>query len=178
VDLLLFIEHDYLWLARPLLVAYFQILGIRRHGRFISDRICLNHYLTNNREVQSGKDLYNAMEYLRLRPLVYERTVNEFRLNNSSWIKFFFPNFELEPKAVRLASRLQAILERCLKNKFFCGLSEFLKTWQLKRARRGNYVIVSGDELSFHSLERKRLLLSNFFGNLEAAREETASFGN
>jgi len=165
VDLLLFVDYDYLWLIRPILVAYFQVLGIRRHGRFISDRICLNHYLTNSREVQSGKDLYNAMEYLRLRPLAYAQTVDEFRLSNLPWIKFFFPNFELESKAAQPVSRLQATLERCLKNKFFSGLSEFLKNWQLKRARRGNYVIASSDELSFHSLERKRLLLSNFFGN-------------
>jgi hypothetical protein len=165
VDLLLFIEYGYLWLVRPLLVAYFQILGIRRHGRFVSDRICLNHYLTDNREVKNGKDLYNAMEYLRLRPLVYPQTVGEFCLNNQPWLKFFFPNFKVQPGFIQPISRLQGILERCLKNKFFGSLSEFLKKWQLKRARRGNYVVVSNNELSFHSLQRKRLLLANFFGN-------------
>lgn len=178
IDLMLFLERDYLWLIRPILVAYFQILGIRRHGKLIANRVCLNHYLTGANQTQSGKDLYNAMEYLRLRPVVYAQTVDEFRQNNLSWIKVFFPNFNRQAGYGEPAGRLQKFLEKCLNNRFFGFLSGMLKKWQLKRARRGNHVIVNSDELSFHSLERKRLLLSKFFGSPKAVIAETANSGS
>ena len=165
IDLMLFVEHAYLWIIRPILVIYFQIFGIRRHGRFIADRICLNHYLTSWQEVQSGKDLYNAMEYLRLRPVVFAQSVNEFRLHNFPWINIFFPNFYQQPGQNDSPSRLQIFFEKCLRNRFFSFLSDVLQKWQLKRARRGSYVVVNSDELSFHSLERKRLLLGTYFKN-------------
>lgn len=45
IDLLIITDPKYMWLARTLVTAYFQILGKRRHGRKIQNRFCLNHYL-------------------------------------------------------------------------------------------------------------------------------------
>ena len=45
IDLLIIVEPEFLWLGRTAVTAYFQILGLRRHGKKIANRFCLNHYL-------------------------------------------------------------------------------------------------------------------------------------
>jgi hypothetical protein len=175
VDLLTIVEPKFLWLGRTAVTFYFQVLGLRRHGKKISDRFCLNHYLAGIKTIGELKNLYTAWEYAKLRPLVYEGAVAEFQEKNSLWIKMFFPNFECTDSYHPLApsyskrgdaevpSSFQIKIERMLEGKFGQWLEIKLKNWQLPKIRREEFILVLDDELSFHPQSKQRELLAKFF---------------
>jgi predicted nucleotidyltransferase len=178
IDLLIIVEPKFLWLGRTVVTAYFQTLGMRRHGKKIADRFCLNHYLAGVKTIGELRNLYTAWEYAKLRPLVYSLTIVEFQRKNSAWIKTFFPNSQLPPDPSRSAGSGQALekrggadaqssfqtkLERLLEGKFGQWLEIKLKNWQLPKIRKEEFILVLNDELSFHPQSKQRELLQRFF---------------
>jgi hypothetical protein len=184
IDLLIIVEPKFLWLGRTVVTAYFQVLGLRRHGKKIADRFCLNHYLAGVKTIGELKNLYTAWEYAKLRPLVYGSVIEGFQERNGAWIKTFFLNFELPPApslekrgwlppSLKLrrtsrgiaddASSLQKFLEHLISGKFGQWLEVKLKNWQLPKIRKEEFILVLEDELSFHPQSKQRELLQNFF---------------
>ena len=150
IDLLIITEENFMWLARTFVTFYFQILGNRRHGKKIANRFCLNHYLSKPKTVGQEKNLYKAMEYGRLRPLVYPEAIEVFQNNNADWIKNFFPNWTVLKQPRTAKSGLQKKLERLLNNKFGKWIERRLQSWQIARIKQGEFIFVTADELSFH----------------------------
>ena len=172
IDLFVITDPSRIGLARFFLTAYFQILGVRRHGKHIADRFCLNHYLAGPRTLISDRNLFTAYEYLKHRPLVYPQVFEQF-LRNNEWAYIFFPNAKAGlPVAVVQQSRLQLILEKLFNNKFGAWLERKLIDAQLKRIKSGRFTISNEIELSFHPDNRKQSLFDNFF-KATAARTRT-----
>jgi hypothetical protein len=90
IDLFIVVKPGFLWLVRTMVSLYFQILGLRRHGKNVANRFCLNHYVAEQKVVDRERNLYKAMEYVRLRPLIYPQGLVEFLQVNAEWIKVFF----------------------------------------------------------------------------------------
>lgn len=59
IDVLIAAKHGHIWTARFLATALMQILGKRRHGKKISDRICLNHYISDKSRILGPKNLFS-----------------------------------------------------------------------------------------------------------------------
>lgn len=163
IDLFIITEQNFLWIARTFVTVYFQILGMRRHGGKIANRFCLNHYLAGPKQLSTGRDLYNAMEYLRLRPLVYPQATNVFLTENFSWMNSFMPNKSTFWLKAQDQSAVQKWLEKFFAGNFGQWVESKLAAWQLKRIRRGEYVRAETEEIAFHSIDRKRKLLKDFF---------------
>ena len=163
IDLLIVTEDKFLWLARTFVTVYFQVLGHRRHGKKIANRFCLNHYLAKPKAVEREKNLYKAMEYARLRPLVYGQTIEQFQANNANWIKSFFPIWEIKKQPAQTQSRLQKILESLFTNSFGHWLEQRLQNLQIRRIKQGEFIFVTTDELSFHPESKHESLLREFF---------------
>jgi hypothetical protein len=163
IDLFIITDPKYLWLARTIVTAYFQIIGKRRHGKKVANRFCLNHYLAGPKNLHQHRDLYNAMEYLRFRPLFGGNYFSEFYSQNLKWLNGYFPNFNNALGQQSDILPIQKILEKLLNNNFGYRLNVFLGGFQLRRIRRGEFVEANTTELAFHSVERKRALLSRFF---------------
>lgn len=163
IDLLIITEPKYMWLARTLVTAYFQVLGKRRYGKKIANRFCLNHYLAGPKRLDQIRNLYSAMEYGRLRPMVYGDWICEFQSRNAEWIQIFFPNWKPVTKAGEPISKVQRFLERIFTNRFGDWLEQMLKTWQLPRIKKDKFIIVEEDELSFHPNSKQDWLLKGFF---------------
>lgn len=178
IDLLIIVDPKFLWLGRTAVTAYFQMLGLRRHGDKIANRFCLNHYLAGVKTLTELRNLYTAWEYAKLRPLVYGAAVAEFQQKNSFWIQAFFPNFEspiyhiLAPSYFKRgglhgspdeSTWLQKSLERMLTGKFGRWLESKLKNWQLPKIRQEEFILVREDELSFHPQSKQQTLLQRFF---------------
>lgn len=163
IDLLILTDSRFMWTARTLLSFWFQILGVRRHGNKIANRFCLNHYLANPREVDAERNLYKAMEYLKLRLLVYPETIRQFQIANQRWIKQFFPNanFHILPKTTQ--SFWQKFTEQVYNNVIGKFLEQLLRSWQEKRIDQDQFVFIREDELSFHPESKHFALLQNFF---------------
>lgn len=163
IDLLIIVHPKFLWLTRTLVTAYFQLLGKRRHGKNISNRFCLNHYLAGVKTINELKNLYTAWEYAKLRPLVYGQIISEFQQKNRSWIAAFLPNFEILVHDEVKTSSAQKILEKLLSGRFGQWLEIKLKNWQLPKIRQEEFILVREDELSFHPQSKQQSLLSKFF---------------
>lgn len=163
IDLLIITDPKYMWIARTLLSAWFQVLGLRRHGKKIANRFCLNHYLANTTERPSERNLYTALEYAKLRPVLYSGIVRKFQKANQGWMKQFFPNLVFLPSGPKLQSELQQLLERLLRNRFGAWIDKSLGAWQKKRVLQDQFVFVRNDELSFHPDSKQAGLLQGFF---------------
>lgn len=165
IDLLIITDKDFLGLARSLITGFFQILGVRRHGKYVANRFCLNHYLVGPKVITELKNLYSAMEYGRLRPLVYGEIISLFQNNNAFWIKQCFPNWEPALALKTSQSRIQKALEKIFTNRFGLTLEKFVKSWQVARIKKEKFILVENDELSFHPESKQGPLLSAFFEN-------------
>lgn len=163
IDLFVVTDPDFLWVARTLVTAYFQVFGIRRHGSAVRDRFCLNHYVGGPRELARERDLYNAMEYLRLRPLTHPEVIREFQQQNWPWISRYFPQGQPWPAQRERASVVQRCFELLLRNAFGRWVNGLLMRWQLARIKKGEFVVAEPAEISFHSKERKAKILGAFF---------------
>lgn len=163
IDLLIITDYRFMWLARTFLTAYFHVLKIRRHGSKITNRFCLNHYLAIPREVDAERNLYKAMEYTKLRPIVYPQAIVDFQIANQGWIKKFFPNVDFEQKLIEPQSRIQFWLEKVFLNPVGIWLEKKLGQAQLRRIRQEKYNFVKDDELSFHPGSKHEQLLNGFY---------------
>ncbi|HMQ02033.1 MAG TPA: nucleotidyltransferase domain-containing protein [Candidatus Doudnabacteria bacterium] len=164
IDLLIITDPNYMWTARTFLMVYFQLFGVRRYGNKIANRFCLNHYLAVPREVDAERNLYKAMEYGRLRPLVYGATIRRFQRVNAKWINIFFPNMQFPDTALETSSVAQRLIEAVLNNRLGAWLEKKLGQWQSGRIRQDQFVFVRPDELSFHPESKHETLLQGFFG--------------
>lgn len=165
IDLLLFTDPRFLWIARTFVTGFFQIFGLRRHGQKIANRFCLNHYVAGAKKIARGKNLYTALEYVKFREVSSGSFVSEFKQQNS-WIYNFFPN------ALRINSfasvnlensRLQQLFERLFLNAVGQWFERVLSQLQMKRIRQEKYIVVESDELSFHPNSKEFELLQAFF---------------
>ncbi len=162
IDLFIVVKPGFLWLVRTMVSLYFQILGLRRHGKNVANRFCLNHYVAEQKVVDRERNLYKAMEYVRLRPLIYPQGLVEFLQVNAEWIKVFLPNWQSD-WGMDKPSLAQRFLERCLKNILGRGLNNFLGFWQKLKIKQDEFTFVLPDELSFHPHSQHRELLNRFF---------------
>jgi hypothetical protein len=166
IDLFIITDPKFLWLSRTLVTAYFHILGMRRFGKKIVNRFCLNHYISGPKEITKLKNLYTASEYIKIRPLVYEQGIREFQRKNEAWLKGFFPNWQIPPFQEQKQSGAQKIIEKLFSGRFGLWLESKLKNWQLPKIRQEEFIIVEEDELSFHPQSKQQSLLDQFFNPL------------
>ncbi|MCC7356328.1 MAG: hypothetical protein IT410_01775 [Candidatus Doudnabacteria bacterium] len=165
IDLFLFTDSKFLWTARTLVTGYFQMLGVRRHGKKITNRFCLNHYVAGAKKIEHGKNLYTALEYVKLRSLTSSSLVSEFK-NQNLWIYTFFPNaFRINSFAVLGSERsnFQKFSEYLFTNSLGEWFERILSQVQMKRIRQEKYIVVEPDELSFHPQSKEAELLQAYF---------------
>lgn len=163
IDLLIITDTKFMWLARSFLTVYFHLTGTRRHGKKIANRFCLNHYIAAPREVDVERNLYKAMEYSKLRPLIFPGQTRLFQQANEKWIRMFFPNMQFYnfPKPKR--SLWQRLIEPIFDNSFGLWLEKKIGEVQLRRIKQDKYIFVKDDELSFHPESKHEALLKGFF---------------
>jgi len=95
IDLLIIVKIGRIWTARLLVTILLSILGKRRYGRFIKNRICLNHYITDKSLKINFPSLYNAQTYVHLFPVLGDKDLFDCFQRENSWIKnwvLFYPH--------------------------------------------------------------------------------------
>ncbi len=170
IDLFILTAPKRIWLARLFVSAYFQILGLRRHGLYTKNRFCLNHYLEAGREIEEDKNLYTAVEYASLLPVLGRREIEKFWEQNA-WIRAYLPAawygetrlpyFDFE------RSRLAGILEFLLNWTIGPIFNLLAGLYQRQRIRLQENIIVSNQELSFHPDSRGQRILARFAGRVD-----------
>lgn len=100
IDILIVSKGGYIWATRLLASAVTQILGKRRHGKKIADRICLNHYITDASLALRPKHLFSAYIANSLIPLWDKGgTYKRFLKQNRDWTCSYFQNYSPEFQA-------------------------------------------------------------------------------
>lgn len=165
IDLLIITDSRFMWIARSVLTVYFHVFGVRRHGSKIANRFCLNHYLSNIREVDVERNLYKAMEYIKLRSIVYPQALYAFQKANQDWIKLFFPNVTFEHPVTQSQTILQRWAEKLFDHRLGLWLEAKMAAIQKNRIKLSKFNFVKEDELSFHPESKHEKLLQRFFGD-------------
>jgi hypothetical protein len=166
IDLFVITHRQWLWTARTLVTMGLHMFGVRRHGRFIANRFCLNHYVAGPKTITESRTLYTAMEYLKLRSMFEPGAIAVFQENNIAWISQFFPNAPqylvstTQPKA----GALQNFFEQLWVTVFGRWLERQLAQLQARRINvEQPNILVRADELSFHPNSKQEVLLQKFF---------------
>ena len=157
LDLFIFFKKGKLFTGRIIVTFLLHILGRRRYGKRIVDRICLNHFLTDDFFI-SGRDLFAASEYSFMVVIYGFSEFRKFQEKNL-WIKKYKPNFSHEisnSKKIEdnvFSRKIKKLLETTLDFEF---IEEKLKNWQLKRIKNnpktkqaGSMIISDDNELAF-----------------------------
>lgn len=164
IDFLVVLEKSRIFTGRLLVTLLVHLLGKRRYGGKIKNRICLNYFITTGSLEIKRQDLFAANEYSFVYPLLGFDIYKKFGEANIEWIKKHKPNFEygdLKPAKYfvehSLASRAIQKTKEALIN-FFGGdrIELWLKKKQTARIKRnpltykkGGYVEYNDDNLVF-----------------------------
>lgn len=139
-DFFVVLQAGHLWTGRLVFTAFLQLLGKRRHGKYVADRACLNYYIANSALGIAPKDLFAAHEYSTLIPLYGADTFRRFELANR-WMATYraqflptevLPLWLLPPTGV-FARRLQNLLETLLSHP---AIEQWCKAWQARKIWR------------------------------------------
>jgi predicted nucleotidyltransferase len=159
IDVLIAIRKGKIFTGRLLFTLAVHFLGKRRHDKKITDRICLNYFITDNSLEIKLKDMFSASEYFFALPIFGWETFKNFQKANS-WIAEYKPNyFPAEILGTRVVkdsafSRfLRKLGERALD---FNWIEKNLKNWQLEKIKKnpktkqaGSLIVVEDDALVF-----------------------------
>ena len=159
LDVLVVFQKGKIWTGRTLATLLMHIFKKRRHGRKISDRVCLNFFITDESLEISTKDLYSASEYMFLFPVYGFETYKRFQIKNS-WIKSIKPAYflsEIPPMGIMQDSKLSKSLRRIGEALFsFAWLEKILKKIELKKImqnpktrQEGSLIYANDDALIF-----------------------------
>jgi len=157
LDLLIILEKNRMFIGRLLVTLLVHLLGKRRHGNKIKDRICLNHFVATKCCV-SGRDIFASHEYAFMVPIFGAKAFRKFQKNNP-WIQGFKINFEPADGNLKKISDshvskfVRENLEKILHADF---IEQKMEKWQQKRIannpkskQAGGIIICSPEELAF-----------------------------
>jgi len=127
-DVFIVLKKNRIWIGRTIVTLVAHLIGKRRHGKKIQNRICLNYFATEEGLEIPIKDLYSANEYFFLYPIFGFETFKKFQLKNK-WIKNMKPHYyicEIEPSGIVEDSFFSRNFRK-LGEKFFNF--QFLENW-------------------------------------------------
>jgi len=139
LDLLIALKHGKIFTGRILVTLIVHLLGKRRYKGKITNRVCLNYFITTKSLGIDLKDLYSASEYFFISPLFGLETFKEFQEKNS-WIKNYKINYQEDGHVSQkiLPDTYFTKLFRKTGEKLlnFIFIERTLKNWQIKRINR------------------------------------------
>jgi len=157
LDLLIILRKEHIFTGRFFVTLIVQLLGIRRHGNKIANRICLNHFLTDEFCV-SVKDIFSAHEYASALPIFVPEIFWDFYQKNA-WIKKYKINYLPESSNLKIikdnliSHKIRNFLEKCLAFSVFENFLQKMQTNKITKNvltdKKGAMIICNSDELAF-----------------------------
>lgn len=176
MDVFIVTSAERMWLARMMVTGIVNMLGYRRHGTNITDRVCLSFYVTTQAldleplKIAVGQeDPYLRFWTTQLVPLMDDGAYEKFQKNNA-WVTTRLPNgfsWNWKERLIPVENFLRSI-KHTFEGVFASGLGFQFEDWarryQLKRMN-GNTnsksklgtteVIISENVLKFHEEDRR-----------------------
>lgn len=174
-DLLIVASAGRIWTARFFANVIAYIFGFHRTPKNFKNKLCLNHFVTDQSLRVEFESIYNASTYISLVPL-WERGASweKFREANL-WIKEFVSGADLPPPSFRkmeisfLARVVSGFWEATFGGRAGDVLEKLLKKVQLAKISRdprtgeaGGRVIASDKCLAFHPSSPEPVVIAGF----------------
>ncbi|PIR41599.1 MAG: hypothetical protein COV31_00635 [Candidatus Yanofskybacteria bacterium CG10_big_fil_rev_8_21_14_0_10_46_23] len=178
LDLLVVTRSGRIWITRVLISL---VLSLRRTRRtryevIAPDKVCLNHYITDQSLAIPFRSLYTGQLYAHLMPIFFEdeRLVRKFKIDNN-WIKNYVTQWSLPINSRRRVQQnyILRVVKQALA--FFLGgrvgnwLEGLARDYQSRRVRQsrdfrtlGGRVTIDDTQLEFHPHSPERRLIDNF----------------
>ncbi|MBI2674534.1 MAG: hypothetical protein HYX22_02250 [Candidatus Yanofskybacteria bacterium] len=180
-DVFVIVRSGRLYTGRFFLWLISSVLGARR-GRFdvvAPDKLCFNHYLTDDNLELSHRGLYIAQSLANMRPVIMSDGVLEKFIISNKWASSYCYNLRqtssyrnVKPNKIMISTA--RIFELFLDN--FVGdlLEKILKIIQQKRIKKnpatyesGGRIIFNDKELEFHPRSFEKVVIDNYNSGLK-----------
>ncbi len=187
IDLLIVIAPGHIWLTRMIVTGIVALLGYRRHGTNITDRVCLSFYMTTSElDLESLKreddDPHFAFWASEAVPLLDDGTYTKF-VQANAWVNKMLPNawsWDWRQRLIKPNSGLQSIknfFEIFFQSPIGLSLEVWARNYQMKRMDKNTTsrssepttdVIISEDVLKFHEADRRLVYRQKFYDRLRS----------
>ncbi|OHA46411.1 MAG: hypothetical protein A3A80_03575 [Candidatus Terrybacteria bacterium RIFCSPLOWO2_01_FULL_44_24] len=177
IDILVVLKRERIWTGRLIITILLHILGMRRHGTKISNRICLNHFITDASLQIPFRSLYNAHIYANLVPIMTVHGAEaEGFFKANKWINDFVGvNDRLPPSSRRtikpnkILLKIASVSEVLLNTPIGGWLEGLLKNIQQRRISSNpvthnniGHVLANDDMLAFHPDSPEHEIINKF----------------
>ncbi|MFC1686977.1 hypothetical protein ACFL0L_00140 [Patescibacteria group bacterium] len=175
IDLFFIVQKNRLWITRFFITGIAQVLGLRRYGTKITDRVCLSFYVTTDRLSirdlsKKPTDPYLVYWIAHLYPLTGYEWYQKF-IEANRWIKDFLPNIEFvipSPRRAVHESEFSKIIKKVFEVILFgpagSALNALVRLYQMKKIKKHHAsklwddstdVLVGDEILKFHEKDRR-----------------------
>lgn len=174
IDLFIIIKDEYIWFSRFFITLFSHIFRVRRHGKKIKNRLCLNFYLSdehlNLEDLCYENELWFFFWFTQIFPIIGKTNYSKF-LQFNQWALKRIPNFikfdNVSSGFVNKKSipRIKRFLELILDNEIGLFFDVILRELQLfkmrfnKNSKMNNGekdVIVNDYMLKFHEADPRK----------------------
>ena len=177
IDVLIITSKNRIWIVRAITTLFLHILKRRRHNHLTKDRICLNHYITEESLNIIHRSLYNAQTYAHLIPVLELEAFNLKKFyKKNKWIKncLFFIFYEKnlafrKSKYSFLLNFFRKSLEYILNNPLGNLLEKAIKIAQVHRVKKdkltytkGGRIVINDMELEFHPKSPEKIIIESY----------------
>ncbi|HBB36714.1 MAG: hypothetical protein UX02_C0001G0079 [Candidatus Moranbacteria bacterium GW2011_GWC1_45_18] len=164
IDFFVVLKKGRIFTGRLLVTSLVHILGKRRYGNKIKNRICLNYFITTENLEIGRQNLFAANEYSFIYPLFGFDAYQRFSEENIAWIKKYKSNFEygdLMPakyfvEIESLQEKIQSFFESLINLFWGDRIEAWFKRKQIEKIKRnpltykkGGYVEYNDENLIF-----------------------------
>lgn len=183
IDVIVVAKCGRIWTVRTLLTVLTWFLGVHRHGQQTTNRICLNHYITDTSLAIPFRSLYTAELYAHVTNVFVndELIFNKFQRENA-WVGDFLINFREVELPTGRSLRRAAIFgvfarlgEMILGGRLGDWLEKRLGAWEGARIRRsklfkqkGGRITIDETQLEFHPDSHESFLIPEFNRRMQA----------
>jgi len=159
LDLLVVLQAGKIFTGRTFTTLMVHMLGKRRYGKKITNRICLNYFITTKSLEINLKDAFSASEYSFMVPIWGRQTFKKFQMENS-WITKYKINYQID-EILNLKLLEDNFLTKIIRKtgeKIFSAdfIEQCLKRWQVPRIlmdprthQKGSMIIADEEALVF-----------------------------
>ncbi len=179
-DVLVIAQPGRLYTARLLLLLLTSAMRVRRRWFDIKapDKLCFNHYITEDSLHINHHSLYNAQSYAHLKPILMPKELFEKFFTANNWINKYLYNFRpnnfsraISPNPILIG--LAKFLELILNTKLGNWLENWAKRYQQGRIEKnpstknsGGRIIYNDHELEFHPNSFEKYLINQYNQNI------------
>jgi len=161
-DVLVIVKAGRLYTSRLFMWLITSVMGVRRkkHERVAPDKLCFNHFITENSLGLSHESLFNAQTYANLKPIMIEPGLIDRFFSSNLWINNFVYNFKVQKDFVRRSVVPSGLFIFCanlgeliLNSPLGDGFEKIAKNFQQKKIKNNPATYESGGRIVFNDAE-------------------------